>query len=163
MLSLILASFIIAPLSVSASEKNIVQTAQEAEQLSTLVILVGQAGLVSALESDGPFTVFAPTNDAFAKMPKIVNKAIEKDPELLSKILLYHVVGKEILSTDIPRFTRVDTLSGRSVLARNIHGRVFINQSRVIAADIDTSNGIVHIIDRVLIPWFEVAKSLSKK
>lgn len=136
-----------------AAEGDIVDTAVNTPQLSTLVQLVTDAELVSALQSEGPFTVFAPTNEAFAQLPHFVEIAIERDPELLGQILLYHVVAADITSADIPRSTRVESLAGEDVRARSFQGRVFINSSQVIIPDVETTNGTVHVINRVLIPW----------
>jgi len=144
----------------SAISNDIIDTAINTPELSTLTILVTEAELVDTLKSPGPFTVFAPTNEAFEQMPRIVKKALQKNPELLTDILLYHVVSADITSADIPRATIVDSIQGSKILARNNNQGVFINRAEVIIPDVVTSNGTVHIIDRVLIPWKAVAQSI---
>lgn len=136
----------------NAATGDIVDKAVNTPALSTLVTLVTQANLVGALQGSGPFTVFAPTNDAFDKMPVFVKKALERDPSLLPSILTYHVVSGNIPSSQVPKFGKVQTLEGEKVLVRNIHGEVSVNRARVIIADVPATNGVVHVIDKVLIP-----------
>ena len=121
-------------------------------QLSTLVSLLDTAGFVDVLSGPGPFTVFAPTNNAFNKLPG--SGWIARNPVLLNPILLYHVISDAtILSTDLAVGANATTMEGHPVTVTSLDP-VTINRSPVITADIIASNGVVHIIDKVLIPPF---------
>lgn len=146
------AGLILSPVMASAASGDIVDKAVNTPALSTLVSLVTQANLVGALQGAGPFTVFAPTNDAFDKMPTAIKKAIERDPSLLPKILTYHVVSGAIPSSQVPKFGKVPTLEGEKVLVRSNNSGVSVNNAKVIIADVSATNGVVHVIDKVLIP-----------
>lgn len=138
--------------------QDIVDTAVGAGQFKTLVALVQKAGLVDALKGDGPFTVFAPTDAAFAKLPKSLVAKLTADTELLKKVLTYHVVAGKVLSTDLKNGLKAKTLEGESIMV-NIHGkRVRFNASKLVKADIGCTNGVIHVIDTVLLP-----PSLAKK
>jgi len=133
---------------------DIVDTAIGAGVFGTLVTAVQAADLVDALRADGPYTVFAPTDDAFAKLPPELITALLK-PENKSKLeelLLYHVLGARVLSTDLKFYQRVETLSGDEVSVVKWFGNVWVNYSRVTAADVLATNGVIHIINHVLIP-----------
>jgi uncharacterized surface protein with fasciclin (FAS1) repeats len=135
----------------SAEEKkDVVDTAVAAGQFKTLVTAVKEAGLVETLKGKGPFTVFAPTDEAFAKIPEDKLKAVLADKELLKKILLAHVVvGKEVKAADVVK------LDGEKVNGFEIKvsdGKVAIGKANVVKADIMTANGVIHVIDTVLIP-----------
>lgn len=138
----------------SFAQKDIVDTAVESGKFTTLVKLVQAAGLVDTLKSAGPFTVFAPTDAAFKKLPKkLVNKLMH-DPELLKKVLLYHVVSGAVSSADARKLAgqSVATANGANVHI-NVHGSyLLINKSRVIIADVRAANGVIHAIDTVLMP-----------
>lgn len=124
------------------------------DNFSTLVTAVQTAGLVDALSSAGPFTVFAPTNEAFAALPEGTLASLLDDPEALADILLYHVVPGTVLAQDIPAFLKADTLLGDNVIelrSSSMDG-VTVNDATVTAADIQASNGVIHVIDQVLIP-----------
>jgi len=160
-LSMAAVAMLMAPVTAFAEEGTIVDKAVATPDLSTLVDLVVTADLAGALsDTEADYTVFAPTNKAFERLPRIVSRAIENDPELLSKILLYHVVDGSIASNEVPRFARVETLSERAVFVRNIKGKVLVNNAKVVIADVDASNGVVHVIDKVLIPWRDVFSSI---
>jgi uncharacterized surface protein with fasciclin (FAS1) repeats len=138
----------------SASNGNIAQIASSSPQFSTLASLLKKAGLVGALKS-GSFTVFAPTNAAFAKLPKSTLTAVGNDPALLEKVLTYHVVkGKAPAATVVTLNGKsVKTLEGQAVKVSVRGGKVFLNGStRVTKTDVMASNGVIHVINRVLIP-----------
>ena len=149
--------------STEASSKNIVQLAEATSDLSTLVSALAAGRLVTALEGKGPFTVFAPTNEAFAKLPQATLQKLLKNTPALDKILEYHVVSGNYPASSI--VARPDhalkTLEGQDLHFAVSGSSVTINgQSRVIDANIMASNGVVHIIDTVLIPpalWIEMA------
>jgi uncharacterized surface protein with fasciclin (FAS1) repeats len=138
-----------------ASAADIVDTAVSAGQFNTLVKAVQAAGLVDTLKGKGPFTVFAPTNAAFAKLPKSTLTAVGNDPALLKKVLTYHVVkGKAPAATVVTLNGKsVKTLEGQAVKVSVRGGKVFLNGStRVTKTDVMASNGVIHVINRVLIP-----------
>jgi uncharacterized surface protein with fasciclin (FAS1) repeats len=135
-----------------APRQNIVQIAASSPQFSTLVKLVKQAGLTGALSGKDKLTVLAPTNAAFAKVPKKTLAKLGHDKALLKAVLLYHVVKGEVLASQIVKLHSVKTLEGASVRIRVTHGRVYVNQAQVIKANVLASNGVIHIINGVLIP-----------
>ena len=135
-----------------SSKKDIVTIAVDAGNFKTLAAALTETGLVEALQSDGPFTVFAPTDDAFAKLPEGTLETLINDKETLKKILLYHVVAGEVTSKEVVNLTKAETLAGKNIKIKVIEGSVMINNSKVIGADIMASNGVIHAIDTVLIP-----------
>jgi uncharacterized surface protein with fasciclin (FAS1) repeats len=134
------------------SKKDIVETALEAGVFKTLATALTEADLVAALQGDGPFTVFAPTDDAFAKLPKGTVEGLLKDKEALKNILLYHVVSGNVSSKEVVKIDKAETLAGSNVNIKVKDGSVFINESQVTTADVHASNGVIHIIDTVLLP-----------
>jgi len=132
--------------------KNIVQTAVAAGSFKTLVSLVKQAGLAGALSGKGPLTVFAPTDAAFAKVPKATLAALAKDKSKLKAVLLYHVAKGKLTAAKVVKLHSVKTLSGQSLKVSVSHGTVTVGGARVIKTDIGASNGVIHVIDKVLIP-----------
>ena len=135
-----------------AAQKDIVDTAISAGSFNTLVKAVQAAGLVDTLKGDGPFTVFAPTDAAFAKLPKEKLDALLADKEALTKVLTYHVVPGKIMSGDIAgKMTKVATVEGSKIDVDAMSG-VKINNAKVVKADIATSNGVIHVIDTVILP-----------
>ena len=135
---------------------DIVDTAAGNKDFSTLVAAVQAAGLVETLKSKGPFTVFAPTNAAFAKLPAGTVESLLK-PEnnaTLVKILTYHVVSGKVLAADVVKLNgkMVKTVQGSDVTITVADGKVKVNDSNVVATDIETSNGVIHVIDTVLLP-----------
>jgi uncharacterized surface protein with fasciclin (FAS1) repeats len=126
--------------------------AAKTPQLSTLLSLVKQAGLADELSAPGALTVFAPTNAAFAKVPKATLTALGKDPAALKRVLLYHVAAGKVTAAQVVKLTSAKTLAGPSVRIRVTGKTVRINTARVTTADVKASNGVVHLIDRVLIP-----------
>ncbi len=152
--AVLLASALIGAVAVSqrAERKDIVDTAVAAGQFKTLVTLVQEAGLVDALRGEGPFTVFAPTDEAFAKLPKAQVDALMKDKEALRQVLLYHVVSGKVMSKDVVKMRSAKTLQGQNINIRVQNNRVRINDARVVRADIECSNGVIHVIDKVILP-----------
>ena len=133
--------------------KNIVQTAVAAGDFDTLVSLVTQAGLADTLAHGGPFTVFAPTDEAFAKVPQATLDALAADPALLKKVLLYHVISGKVSSHQAAKLTSATTVEGEDVqISVTPKGGLKINDSNVVAADIKATNGVIHVLDSVLIP-----------
>jgi transforming growth factor-beta-induced protein len=136
----------------SAGDQNIVQTAIAAGQFKTLATLLTKAGLVDTLSTGGPFTVFAPTDAAFAKVPKATLAALAKHPAQLRSVLLYHVVPGSVTASNVVKLTSAKTLEGSSVLIKVNKGGVFVNQAKVTTPDVMASNGVIHVINKVLIP-----------
>jgi len=134
------------------SQKNIVETAVAAGNFNTLVEAVKAAGLVDTLSSPGPFTVFAPTDEAFAKVPKAVMDALLANPTLLTSVLTYHVVPGEVMSSDLKNGMSVKTVEGSNVNITKDSAGVMVNNAKVINADIKASNGVIHAIDSVILP-----------
>lgn len=156
-LSAILYSFIFISSAAAGDEnkeptKDIVTIAVESDKFNTLVKALTETGLVETLKGDGPFTVFAPTDDAFAKLPEGTVEALLKDKETLKSILLFHVVSGSVTSKQVVNLDKAETLAGKNVKVKVNDDKVMINDSQVIAADIMATNGIIHIIDTVLIP-----------
>ena len=134
-----------------AAEKDIVDTAVAAGSFTTLVNAVQAAGLVETLKGEGPFTVFAPTDDAFAKIPKDQLEALIANKTQLTAVLTYHVVPGKVMSTDLTNGMIVKTIQGGNLTINTTDG-VMVNDAKVVQADIVTSNGVIHAIDAVLMP-----------
>ena len=136
--------------------KNIVETAIDAGSFDTLVAAVKAADLVKTLSSPGPFTVFAPTDEAFAKLPAGTIDALLKDKEKLTSILTYHVVSGKVMANDVKTLSSAVTIQGQdlSIDAKrwHLHRNVKVNGANVIKTDIECSNGVIHVIDKVLMP-----------
>jgi uncharacterized surface protein with fasciclin (FAS1) repeats len=132
--------------------KNIVQTAVAAGSFKTLVSLVKQAGLAGALSGKGPLTVFAPTDAAFAKVPKATLAALAKDRSKLKAVLLYHVASGKLPAAAVVTHKSLATLEGGRLSVRTHDGSIYINGARVIKANVMASNGVIHVINQVLIP-----------
>jgi uncharacterized surface protein with fasciclin (FAS1) repeats len=136
----------------AAGGKNIVETAAGSKQFSTLVSLVEKAGLVGTLSGKGPYTVFAPTNAAFAKVPKKTLNMLLENKSMLRKVLLYHVLPGRVPASKVVTFGSAKTAEGASVQF-SVRGKsAFVNESKIIKTDIGASNGIIHVINTVLIP-----------
>lgn len=133
-------------------EKDIVDTAVAAGSFTTLVTAVKAAGLVDTLKGKGPFTVFAPTDEAFAKLPEGTLASLLKDTEKLKAILLYHVVAGKVMAADVVKLSSAKTVEGQEVKIMVNGGSVMINDANVTKTDIETSNGVIHVIDTVLLP-----------
>jgi uncharacterized surface protein with fasciclin (FAS1) repeats len=137
-------------MSVSAFAADIVDTAVKAGNFKTLVAAVQAAGLVDTLKGKGPFTVFAPTDEAFAKIPKETLDGLLKDKAALTKILTYHVVPGKVMAKDVKAGT-VKTVQGQDITLATAGG-VTVNGAKVVAADVAASNGVIHAIDTVIMP-----------
>ena len=135
---------------------DIVDTAVAAGSFETLVTAVKAAGLVDTLKSKGPFTVFAPNDDAFAKLPEGTVEGLLKDIPKLTEILKYHVVGSAVPAADVVVHKNITTLQGQDVKVDaakwHLHKNPKINDANVLKADIMTDNGVIHVIDKVLLP-----------
>lgn len=132
---------------------DIVETAAAAGNFKTLLAAAEAAGLVGALKGDGPLTVFAPTDDAFAALPEGTVEALLQDTETLAAILKYHVVAGAVRAEQVVKLSSAETLNGASVtITITEEGKVMIDNATVITTDIETSNGIIHIIDAVILP-----------
>jgi uncharacterized surface protein with fasciclin (FAS1) repeats len=137
----------------AATDKNIVQVASEAGQFKTLVRLAKQAGLAGALTGPAKLTVFAPTDKAFAKVPKATLAKLQRNRAQLRAVLLYHVVNGNVKAAQVVKLRRAKTLNGASVRIGVKGKRVYLNRKvRVTATDVEASNGTIHVIDGVLIP-----------
>lgn len=137
-------------LALSAHAKDIVDTAVQAGDFKTLATALGAAGLVDTLKGKGPFTVFAPTDAAFSKIPKADLDALLKDKAKLTAVLTYHVVPGRVMAADV-KAGKVKTVQG-SDLTISTTGGVSVDNARVIKTDITASNGVIHVIDSVVIP-----------
>ena len=133
---------------------DIVAVAANAGQFNTLVAAVKAAGLVETLQGAGPFTVFAPTDAAFAKLPKGAIEALLNDKEKLTTILTYHVVSGKVTAADIIKTGGAEptTVNGAPVRVTIRDGKVYVDEAQVITADIQASNGVIHVIDAVIMP-----------
>ena len=129
-------------------------TAAPAGSFKTLAAALQAAGLIETLKSKGPFTVFAPTDDAFAKLPAGTVETLLKpeNKEKLKAILLYHVVAGDVTSAKVVKLTSAKTVNGQDVKISVVDGTVMINDAKVVKADIAASNGVIHVIDTVLLP-----------
>ena len=134
----------------TAQAADIVDTAVSAGSFKTLVAAVQQAGLVDTLKGSGPFTVFAPTDEAFAKIPKAKLDALLNDKAALTKVLTYHVVPAKVMAKDV-RAGKVTTVEGQQLTVRT-QGGVMVDTAQVVKADIAADNGVIHVIDHVLMP-----------
>lgn len=134
------------------SKGTIVDIAVSNPEFSTLVTALQEADLVEVLSSDGPFTVFAPTNEAFSKIPEATLNEILADKEQLTSILTYHVVPGKVMSSDVVNVTSAETVQGSDLNVKVEGNSVMINNANVVAVDIEADNGVIHVIDTVLIP-----------
>ena len=133
-------------------DKDIVQTAMDDGQFKTLAKALEAAGLVETLKGEGPFTVFAPTDDAFAKVPKEKLEALLNDKEALKAVLKYHVVSGKVMAADVVKMDSAKTVQGKPVTIEAKDGKVKINDANVTKTDIECKNGVIHVIDTVLLP-----------
>ena len=133
-------------------KKDIVDTAVAAGDFSTLVTAVKAAGLVETLKGEGPFTVFAPTDAAFAKVPTETLNALLADKAALANVLTYHVVAGKVMAADVVTLTSAVTVQGQSVSIEVKDGKVYVDGAQVVATDIKASNGVIHVIDAVILP-----------
>jgi uncharacterized surface protein with fasciclin (FAS1) repeats len=141
----------LAAASTLAGAADIVDTAVSAGQFNTLVQAVKAAGLVDTLKGEGPFTVFAPTDQAFAKLPPGTVEALLQDKEKLTQVLTYHVVPGKVTAAEV-KPGAVPTVQGQSLNVRSEGGAVMVDNARVIQPDVMASNGVIHVIDTVVLP-----------
>lgn len=134
-----------------ATDKDIVDTAQSAGSFNTLVVALQKADLVETLKGKGPFTVFAPNDAAFAKIPKAQLDALLSDKSKLTKVLTYHVVPGKVMAADV-KPGPVKTVEGSDLTISTAGGVVMVDKAKVIKTDIVASNGVIHVIDSVLMP-----------
>jgi uncharacterized surface protein with fasciclin (FAS1) repeats len=132
--------------------QDLVETAVAAGQFTTLVAAVQAAGLVETLQGEGPFTVFAPTDAAFAKLPAGALEGLLANPDQLRAVLLYHVVPGRVTAAQVTRLESATTAQGSAVPVRVGDGRVSVGGAEVVQADVQASNGVIHVIDTVLLP-----------
>ena len=131
---------------------NLVETADSAGTFKTLITAVRAAGLENTLAETGPLTVFAPIDEAFAKLPEGTVESLLANPEKLAKILTYHVVDGKLMTQDVVKTDMITTLNGGELMVNVENGEVMVNESMVIATDIEAENGLIHVIDTVLLP-----------
>lgn len=152
-LSLSLLSLVFAGATFAAghmASKNIVETAVEADDFNTLVSAVQAADLAGTLQGEGPFTVFAPNDAAFAKIPQDTLNALIQDKEALTQVLGLHVVSGKVMASDVVNLSSAETITGARLTIEVMGGEVMVNGAKVIATDIEASNGVIHVIDTVI-------------
>jgi uncharacterized surface protein with fasciclin (FAS1) repeats len=135
-----------------AMQKDIVDIAVADGRFETLVAAVKAAGLVETLKGKGPYTVFAPTDDAFAKLPPGTLEGLLEDIPTLKNILLYHVVPGKVMSSAVVDLDNAGTALGEKVMIEVADGKVMVNDAQVIITDIEASNGVIHVVDTVILP-----------
>lgn len=143
---------LVVALAFNAAAADIVDTAVSAGSFNTLVTAVKAAGLVETLKGAGPFTVFAPTDEAFAKLPAGTIDSLLKNPEELKKILTYHVVAGKVMASDVVKVKSAKTVQGSSAKVKVNGGAVMIDNANVVKTDIVCDNGVIHVIDAVIMP-----------
>jgi len=138
----------------SKKESDIVDTAVSAGSFNTLAAALEAGGLVDTLKADGPYTVFAPTDEAFAKLPDgtVEMLLLPENKDKLVEILTYHVVAGKVTAAEVVTLESATTVNGSDVVIRVVDETVFINDSRVVATDIGASNGVIHVVDTVILP-----------
>jgi uncharacterized surface protein with fasciclin (FAS1) repeats len=139
--------------SAAAMGKDIVETATEAESFSTLLTAAKAAGLVETLQGEGPYTVFAPTDEAFAALPAGTLEGLLADKEALKSVLLYHVVSGAVTADQVVGLTSADSVEGSPISISVKDGKVYLNDTaEVVTPDVMASNGVIHVIDQVILP-----------
>ena len=138
----------------NTERKNIVEVAVDAGQFTTLAAALEAADLIDTLQGDGPFTVFAPTDDAFAALPAGTVESLLKpeNRDQLVAVLTYHVVPGKVTAADVVTLDEAKTVNGASINISTENGSVYVNDATVVAADVDASNGVIHVIDTVILP-----------
>lgn len=156
MLVLVLGLVLLSSPAIASSHKSmdIVDTAVKAGSFNTLVAAVKAAGLVETLKGEGPFTVFAPTDEAFAKLPAGTVESLLKpeNKQKLTDILLFHVVPGKVMASDVTRLNNAKSVSGKTIDIVSKYGKVKVAGANVVKTDIKTSNGVIHVIDIVMMP-----------
>ena len=145
-------AFLVMPVEANPEKKDIVDTAVGAGSFNTLVTAVKAAGLVETLKGKGPFTVFAPTDAAFAKLPKATLDGLLADKQALTKVLLYHVVAGNVMAKDVVKLTEARTVQGSAAKITVKDGGVKVDNANVVKTDIECTNGVIHVIDTVILP-----------
>lgn len=137
-----------------SDKKDIVDTAIAAGQFKTLTAALGAAGLVDTLKGDGPFTVLAPTDAAFAKLPEgtVDNLLKPENRDQLVAILTYHVIPGQVMAADVVKLSEASTVNGKMLMIKTSDGKVQIDNANVVTTDIAASNGVIHVIDSVMLP-----------
>jgi uncharacterized surface protein with fasciclin (FAS1) repeats len=138
--------------SAQTADRDIVETAVAAGSFTTLATALEAAGLVDVLKGEGPFTVFAPTDEAFAALPAGTLEALLADREKLVAVLTYHVVSGRVTSAQVANLSEATTVNGAKVEIMTHDGSVMINDANVVAADVNASNGVIHVLDKVILP-----------
>lgn len=148
-----------------AKAKDIVTTAVEAGSFKTLAAALKAAGLVETLQGKGPFTVFAPTDDAFAKLPEgtVANLLKPENKRQLIAVLTYHVVPGKVLAADVVKLTAAKTVNGQRVDVKVEGDTVHVDEARVVSTDLTCSNGVIHVIDRVILPATDTIPAVAAK
>lgn len=146
------AALAVSAASYASAKADIVDTAVAAGSFNTLVTAVKAAGLVDTLKGPGPFTVFAPNDAAFAKVPAADLEVLLKDKAALGKVLTYHVVAGKVMASDVVKLTSAKTVQGQELKIAVKDGVVYVDGAQVISTDIETSNGVIHVIDSVVLP-----------
>ena len=136
----------------ASAQNTIVDVAAEAGQFNTLIAAVKAAGLEATLRGTGPFTVFAPTDAAFAALPAGTVEALLADKEKLTAILTYHVVAGKVMAADVVKLSQATTVNGAEVSIKAGQGGVMVDGAKVVTTDIAASNGVIHVIDKVILP-----------
>lgn len=142
----------VGPEKIADPDQTIVEIAVGAGSFNTLVAAVQAAGLVETLSSEGPFTVFAPTDEAFAAIPEADLQALLADKEALTAVLTYHVVAGKVMASDVVGLDSAETVNGQSVDIKVMDGKVMIDGAEVVTTDIEASNGVIHVINKVILP-----------
>jgi uncharacterized surface protein with fasciclin (FAS1) repeats len=133
-------------------QKDIIETAIAAGSFKTLATALGAAGLVDTLKGAGPFTVFAPTDEAFGKLPPGTVDGLLKDRAKLTAVLTYHVMPGKVMAKDVVKLSRAKTVQGQEVAIRASNGSVHVDNATVVKADVEATNGVIHVIDAVILP-----------
>jgi uncharacterized surface protein with fasciclin (FAS1) repeats len=144
-------AFVAAGVATAAPQADIIDTAKSAGSFNTLLAAIDAAGLTDTLKGKGPYTVFAPTDEAFAKLPPGTVDALLKDKEKLAKILTYHVVSGQVLAKDVKPGKVTTVQGGKLTITRGNNG-VKVDKANVVATDVLATNGVIHVIDTVVIP-----------
>ncbi|KOO57695.1 beta-Ig-H3/fasciclin [Rheinheimera sp. KL1] len=151
-LTVLSAALVVSAASYASAKVDIVDTAVAAGSFNTLVTAVKAADLVDTLKGAGPFTVFAPNDAAFAKVPAADLEALLKDKAALGNVLTYHVVAGKVMASDVVKLTSAKTVQGQELKIAVKDGVVYVDGAKVISTDIETSNGVIHVIDSVVLP-----------
>lgn len=153
LVTLLLATFLVVPaIADDHGKKDIVDTAKDAGSFTTLITALEAAGLVDTLKGEGPFTVFAPTDEAFAAVPEDQLNALLADTEQLTAVLTYHVVAGKVMAADVVELDSATTVQGSDVDITVSDDGVQVDGANVVTTDIEASNGVIHVIDAVILP-----------